>query len=181
MMKKTIIRLFWVTVLLLLSDVILCRRTYYIPEAGVFVKQVPKWREEFVDNYFSCSLFPLLLNITGSLDMVRMDHLTEMGVIIVFDPGKKMIYLDGESFNGDYDRIRSFSEKNLRIEVIESGFEDMYYSHSNHKPLEPFPLIMNTCWLGQLSFFVIPAHKAHKAHLYHLYLFPVYGGQHSRK
>ena len=175
MMKKTIIRLFWVTVLLLL----LCRRTYYIPEAGVFVKQVPKWREGFVDNYFSCSLFPLLLNITGSLDMVRMEHLTEMGVKIMLDRKKKILYLDEKSFDGYYDMIRRFSERYLRIEVIEFGSEDMFYSHPDnihYELLEPYTQIITATGFG-LSFMVYPAHKAH---LYHLYLFPVSGRRPSR-
>lgn len=162
MKRKTITLLFLGGLLLVVFDICICRRMYYIPQAGLYVRQVPI-DNDVVDNYFSRRILPLFFKRYKSLDVVRMNHLSEMGCKMMLDRNNGVLYLLELSGSGDYDNFISFSDNSLKIEVVYCESDSMF--HSGHNLIDPYTLIWNSRRFG-LCFYVAPARKVH---LYYLF------------
>ena len=166
MKRKTITLLFWVGLLLVVFDIIFCRRMYYIPQAGIYVRQVSE-ENNVVDNYFSRRIFPLFLKRYKSLDEVKMNNLSEMGCQMMLDRKNRILYLLDYPGSGDYNNFLSYTNNCLRIVVLSDW--RMFYSDDNRFLGDTYTRIDNSRRFG-LSFIVRPAHKVH---LYYLLKPPV--------
>ena len=166
MKRKMITLLFWVGLLLVVLDIIFCRRMYYIPQAGIYVRQVSA-ENNIVENHFSRRILPLFLKRYKSLDVVRMNNLSEMGCQMMLDRGKRVLYLLDLPGSGDYNNFLSYTDNCLRIVVLSDW--RMFYSDDDHLLVDTYTIIENVRRFA-LSFVVRPAHKVH---LYYLLKPPV--------
>lgn len=188
-----------VLLVLLLVDIIVCFRTYYVPSLGMFVSykyiridentpknvlsaaktykahNLPDWDVENVRiNFFTRSLLAARLahGFPPKIDWLVMAPPSEIGCSYIINKQTKTINICENAF-GSY---RVFINNSVRIPVINEPISaDLLYekdvnSIPREKILEPYIVINNSHWLLAHYFGAIPENGIRKAHLWHLFV-----------
>lgn len=188
-----------VLLVLLLVDIIVCFRTYYVPTLGMFVsykyiridentpKNVlsaaktykahnrPSWDVENVRiNYFTKSLLTARLahGFPPNNDWLVMVPPSEIGYSYIINKRTKTINICENAFGSD----RVFISNSVIIPVINEPIDaDQLYEKDvnaipREKILDPYIVINNSHWLLAHYFGAIPENGMRKAHLWHLFV-----------
>lgn len=172
--KKKVIAIICGIVFIMLSDLIICRKTYYLPRADIFVQQ--RNPGIVVHNYFGQHLSSIIFKRYKSLDIVYIDHLSDVGPAIYLDPDNQILFLTYcfETIN----RITPVSEHIFKCEMIplkdlpyydRNIYEVFQFDYQNEYLKEPYSRIYNCHWLLFTDFSAAPSKKAH---LYHIFKIP---------
>lgn len=174
---------------IVLLDIVLCYRTYYIPSINMFVsfKYVPfghertpaKIKQKNKDahtwlrlNYFGKHLIPTRFArpYQESLDWLAMWSPGEIGNAYVVNKETNEINISNNAFSSN--PIIDYHSVKMRIIDVPMADDSLFTIDKSAVPIdrinEPFIVIQNTHWLLGYHLYSLPDKSIHKAHLWHL-------------